>query len=75
VIDFHEQSLRLKEWLEDTAESSYEVARYEIRDPETDTLFTSGVCRSDSEELAMIKSTYSRGLVITFYTENDEDNL
>ena len=49
---FH-QSLALQEWLEETAERTYEVCRYEIRDPETDTLFTSGVCRSDGEEILL----------------------
>ena len=67
------QSLALYEWLEETAERTYEVCRYEIRDPETDTLFTSGVCRSDSEEIAILKTYYRKGLIVTFHTKDDED--
>ena len=69
---FH-QSLALQEWLEATDKPTYEVCRYEIRDPETDTLFTSGVCRSDSEEIAILKTYYRKGLVVTFHTKDDED--
>ena len=67
------QSLALQEWLEATDKPTYEVCRYEIRDPETDTLFTTGVCRSDSEEIAILKTHYGKGLTVTFYTKDDED--
>ena len=68
---FH-QSLALQEWLEATDKPTYEVCRYEIRDPETDTLFTSGVCRSDGEEIAILKTYYCKGLTVTFHTKDDE---